>query len=61
VINLAAAVMERCCKDLGGAKVNLSKPQVSHRKERLWACAVHDLSKPRIQALAASPGQSPGL
>lgn len=28
VIDLAAAVMEQCCKDIGGAKVNLSKPQV---------------------------------
>jgi hypothetical protein len=34
VINLAANVMERCCKDVGGAKVNLSKPQV-----RVWVCA----------------------
>lgn len=29
VIELAAAVMDKCCKELGGAKVNLSKPQVS--------------------------------
>lgn len=28
IIDMAAAVMERCCKDTGGAKVNLRHPQV---------------------------------
>lgn len=28
IIDMAAAVMERCCKETGGAKVNLRQPQV---------------------------------
>ena len=33
IIDMAAAVMNACCKDTGGAKVNLSKPKVGAGRE----------------------------